>query len=46
MPQPEVLRLAARTGEGIPEWIAWLSARRAVAPRPPAGHAHPYHQPS
>ena len=43
MPQPEVLRLAARTGEGIPEWISWLSGRRAGQPRPVAGHAHPHH---
>jgi hydrogenase nickel incorporation protein HypB len=43
MPQPEVLRVAARTGEGIPEWISWLSGRRAAQPRPAAGHALPHH---
>jgi hydrogenase nickel incorporation protein HypB len=30
MPQPEVLRVSARTGEGIPEWVAWLQGRRAA----------------
>jgi hydrogenase nickel incorporation protein HypB len=42
MPQPEVIRLAARQGDGVPEWIAWLEGRRAARPRPAAGHAHPH----
>ena len=46
MPRPEILRVAARTGEGIPEWISWLSGRRAAQPRPAAGHAHPHHHDS
>jgi hydrogenase nickel incorporation protein HypB len=30
MPQPDVLRVSARTGEGVARWIGWLEARRAV----------------
>ena len=42
MPQPEVLRVSARSGEGIPGWVAWLEGRRA-APAPAAtAHAHPH----
>ena len=41
MPEPHLLPVSARTGEGIADWIAWLEARRparpAQAPRP---HAH------
>jgi len=29
MPEPRVLAVSARTGEGIDEWIAWLAHRRA-----------------
>jgi hydrogenase nickel incorporation protein HypB len=29
MPQPAVLRVSARTGEGVAEWISWLGVRRA-----------------
>jgi hydrogenase nickel incorporation protein HypB len=28
MPRPELLRVSARTGEGIAEWLAWLEGRR------------------
>jgi hydrogenase nickel incorporation protein HypB len=31
MPEPRVLAVSARTGEGIDEWIAWLAARRESA---------------
>ncbi len=44
MPRPEVLRVSARSGEGIPGWVAWLEARRAAqaqAAHAPA-HAHPH----
>jgi hydrogenase nickel incorporation protein HypB len=34
MPQPNMIRLSARTGEGIEAWIAWLEGRR------PARSAH------
>lgn len=34
MPNPEILALSARTGEGIGRWIEWLAARRAAWRRP------------
>jgi hydrogenase nickel incorporation protein HypB len=43
MPEPRAIRVSARTGEGVPEWLAWLEARRKPGARPPAregGHAH------
>ena len=40
MPRPEVLRVSARSGEGIPAWVAWLEARRAAQTAP--AHAHPH----
>jgi hydrogenase nickel incorporation protein HypB len=30
MPEPDVLRVSARSGEGVPGWIAWLESRRAA----------------
>ncbi len=39
MPQVRMIRLSAASGEGLPEWIAWLEARRAALP-PPTGRAH------
>jgi hydrogenase nickel incorporation protein HypB len=42
MPRPAVLRLAARTGEGVDDWIAWLAARRASLVRGTPVHAHPH----
>ena len=39
MPQVRMIRLSAVSGEGLPEWIAWLEARRAALP-PPTGRAH------
>jgi len=36
MPVPRVLRVSARTGEGLEAWIAWLLEQRACV------HAHPY----
>jgi hydrogenase nickel incorporation protein HypB len=41
MPQPALLRLSARTGEGVDAWLSWLGARRGA--RRAAGeqaHAH------
>jgi hydrogenase nickel incorporation protein HypB len=46
MPQPAVLRLSARAGEGVGEWIAWLEGRRLARPQVHAhahAHAHPHH---
>jgi hydrogenase nickel incorporation protein HypB len=44
MPQPEVIRVSARTGEGVHEWISWLEGRRAAqamaAPSPGSVHHH------
>jgi hydrogenase nickel incorporation protein HypB len=37
-PSVEVLRVSARTGEGMDAWLAWLE-RRAEAARPAAGAA-------
>ena len=44
MPRPDMLRVSARSGEGIPAWAAWLEARRAsLAEAAPArAHAHPH----
>jgi len=43
MPQPDVLRVSARTGEGIAGWIAWLEGRRAALAKAVPSHAHPHH---
>jgi hydrogenase nickel incorporation protein HypB len=32
MPKPALLRVSARTGEGVGEWIAWLAGRRRAQP--------------
>jgi hydrogenase nickel incorporation protein HypB len=31
MPRPALLRVSARTGEGLPAWREWLEARGAAA---------------
>jgi len=33
MPDPRVIAVSARTGEGLGEWLAWLEARRPVGGR-------------
>jgi hydrogenase nickel incorporation protein HypB len=43
MPQPDVLQVSARTGEGVADWIAWLEGRRAAQPGAVPSHAHPCH---
>ncbi len=55
MPKPEVIRLCARTGEGVPAWLGWLAARRAAGCAQGVGgaaahehahdHAHADHPP-
>jgi hydrogenase nickel incorporation protein HypB len=43
MPRPEMLRLAARSGEGVSGWLSWLDSRRRealAALRPAASGAH------
>jgi hydrogenase nickel incorporation protein HypB len=42
MPRPEVLRVSARSGEGLPGWVAWLEARRAGQARATPAPAHPH----
>jgi len=43
MPEPRVLLTSAKTGEGIPEWLAWLDERRALLPARAPGHGHHEH---
>jgi hydrogenase nickel incorporation protein HypB len=33
-PKPGLLRVSARTGEGVGDWIAWLAGRRKAQPAP------------
>jgi hydrogenase nickel incorporation protein HypB len=49
MPEPRLIAVSAKTGEGMAEWLAWLEARRphrhaGIRPSPPAaaehGHTH------
>jgi hydrogenase nickel incorporation protein HypB len=41
MPEPRMIAVSARTGEGIAEWLAWLEARRPqAAARAPHTHGH------
>lgn len=40
MPQPNVLRVSARSGEGMSEWISWLETRRQAVVQAPRGPAH------
>jgi hydrogenase nickel incorporation protein HypB len=43
-PAPKLLRVSARTGEGIGEWLAWLDARRkAVLASVPTARTHHHH---
>jgi hydrogenase nickel incorporation protein HypB len=47
MPRPEVIRVSARTGEGMDAWVRWLEARRAGLPRGEgtAVHVHTHEHP-
>jgi hydrogenase nickel incorporation protein HypB len=45
MPRPDVLQVSARSGEGIPAWVAWLEARRVAQPRSALAHVHPHPRP-
>ena len=40
MPEPRVIMVSAKTGEGIPAWLAWLDEQRARLPARPHGHEH------
>jgi hydrogenase nickel incorporation protein HypB len=45
MPEAKMLKVSAKTGEGIDEWLTWLEARRPVpVERPPEGHHHHHHR--
>jgi hydrogenase nickel incorporation protein HypB len=45
MPSPRLIRLSAVTGEGVPEWLAWLEALRGqVRVRQAASAHHGHHQ--
>jgi hydrogenase nickel incorporation protein HypB len=43
MPEPDVLRVSARNGEGVAGWIAWLQGRRAAQAKAAPTPAHPPH---
>jgi hydrogenase nickel incorporation protein HypB len=45
MPRPRAIRLSARSGEGIAEWVDWLAEQRREAGREAAAapHADPDH---
>jgi hydrogenase nickel incorporation protein HypB len=43
MPQPAVLRVSVRTGEGVAEWISWLAGRRAGQARAVSAHTQHRH---
>ncbi len=46
MPDPKVLEVSARTGEGIEQWVKWLEARRPQRGKAVAHHhehAHHHH---
>jgi len=46
MPGAKMLKVSAKTGEGIDAWLHWLQERRPVAvERPPQAHAHHDHEP-
>jgi len=41
MPEPRVLRVSARTGEGLGAWLAWLESLRGARGGAAAAAAHP-----
>jgi hypothetical protein len=40
MPDPRILKLSARTGEGMDAWRAWLETMRGRMPDGRTGTAH------
>jgi hydrogenase nickel incorporation protein HypB len=40
MPRPRVIRLSARTGEGMAEWVAWLAELKQSLPTRAHSHEH------
>jgi hydrogenase nickel incorporation protein HypB len=43
MPKPEVIRVSARKGEGVGEWISWLDGRRAAQGQAAPAAGRPLH---
>ncbi len=43
MPEPRLILVSAKTGEGVDQWLAWLAERRARITRPPMAHHHGHH---
>ena len=43
MPRAAMLKVSARTGEGIDQWIAWLNERRPAGPSDRTTHLHRHH---
>jgi len=43
MPRPEVIRVSARKGEGVGEWLSWLGGRRAAQAHAAPAVDHPHH---
>ena len=43
MPRAAMLKVSARTGEGIDQWIAWLNERRPARPSDRTAHRHRHH---
>jgi hydrogenase nickel incorporation protein HypB len=41
MPDPRVIELSARSGDGMDEWIAWLQRCRTAAPPTADGRVLP-----
>ncbi|MGB9338209.1 MAG: hydrogenase nickel incorporation protein HypB [Polyangiales bacterium] len=47
MPDARMLKVSAKTGEGIEQWLRWLEERRPEAvERPTDAHHHHYHEQS
>jgi hydrogenase nickel incorporation protein HypB len=40
MPEPRVIAVSGKTGEGIAEWLAWLETRRPARTAPAHAQAH------
>lgn len=44
MPNPTIIEVSARTGQGVDEWLRWLEARRPKpGVKPAAPHHHHHH---
>jgi hydrogenase nickel incorporation protein HypB len=43
MPEPRVISVSGKTGEGIAEWCAWLEARQIARPLRSVPHVHHHH---